>query len=1392
MARRARQRKRVLILLGAVALLAVAGVVAVQVRAQQEARRIADARAEGLAASAEGRHTDAVRELSYVVSKTKGDGEAMLALATSRRQIPEVNGRHLATALAFAAAAAEAMADDLRPLRLELSLYSELGRLTERLDTAHAILSIDPSDYEAMLVEVDSLSRLGRRDEALDRALALRRAHPAQPDAVRAVVDLMLQTDRPDEAVLAFLDEAIAADPGDARLALVRVRALGQLNRLDEARAAALAVADLDLPDAESLAEAVQLLDLLGESTSADRLLGRAREGSAGDQAVTVVAAARDWRNARFDSALGQVTAALTDPATAGDALLGWAAIIGDRDAPGPLARAALAERESTEARAWTATLAARDAVRAGDWARAAASARRALELDPANTVAVFLLGESERGSGDWRAATTRWNDLIRREPRWLTLRLDLASALLAANQTADAFDVAVQALRQWPTSLIAAIGAGRAGVSLVESGAADKDQRLRVTDLVTALVDQAGDTPAVTALDVRLRAVSGDQDGARAALARLLDAPALPAPVDLVPLINACRSAEIFGVDELVARAVADSAPSPETVLAAALALHDAGRIADARAMIDTAIADSSGDPTEALALRRVRATFLDRIGDSGAREALAALSRDHPDNAAVILAVLGSRSAWTDRNLIDSSVTALRDITGEDSSVWKVFQARAGLTFGGGDEAAANAVRTLEPVIRREPTNTAALAILAEAYASLRDYPRAAEMMSRAVNAQPPRFDLLARLIELLQTAGQRDRAGARLTEALAMTDLSRDERRQRARLLLRQGAATEALPDIRAIAAETGSVADASLAAEVAQRAGAVDEARAAFRAILDRPDRTAEAVRTAADFLALNDGFDAGLDALSRLPDTLPAEDRAMVEALFFGRHGRTDDAIERLDALAQSSGRADAFSALAQLRLDQGDTSGAEAAVAAGLTRHPDDPALLALRDHLAFRDGLDSPEALRSVLARLGDKAPERQAIERYAAALEAIQARPDDADFAADQFRRLTEQFPTFLPAWEQLATVLSNAGRAEEAATVAREAAARIPGSADAARLAARALALAERYDEALAMAEQWRRRLTGDPYPAVLFSASLQRQLGRDPEALSLLDSWRSRVVTEADENPPVMMALAELLVKAGREDEAAALFDPLVARDESWAIRRLGLASDLIAAPARARAWIEQWESAAPDTPDADFVRGQVWYELATVLGNRDLVRRALEPLARAAQSPDQALPASLFLGGAYEQLDDPAGAEGAYRAALALDPDQPDALNNLAFLLVRTGGDAAEAVSLARRAVRAVDTREVSSSQRANILDTLGAALAAAGSPADAADAYEQALRLTPEAPGILLGLAEARLDAGQAPGDALDRLRALRDHGRLTSGEQRQRLAVILERAGGG
>lgn len=116
--------------------------------------------------------------------------------------------------------------------------------------------------------------------------------------------------------------------------------------------------------------------------------------------------------------------------------------------------------------------------------------------------------------------------------------------------------------------------------------------------------------------------------------------------------------------------------------------------------------------------------------------------------------------------------------------------------------------------------------------------------------------------------------------------------------------------------------------------------------------------------------------------------------------------------------------------------------------------------------------------------------------------------------------------------------------------------------------------------------------------------------------------------------------------------------------------------------------------------------------------------------------------------------------DYAKAESRFREVLALSPEQPAALNNLAWLMIQQGKPGASAI--AERALKA-------SPNEAQFMDTLAMALAADGDLAKAIDWQRKAISQSPNEPAYSLGLARLLIKSGnKAPArEELERLRKL-------------------------
>ena len=124
-----------------------------------------------------------------------------------------------------------------------------------------------------------------------------------------------------------------------------------------------------------------------------------------------------------------------------------------------------------------------------------------------------------------------------------------------------------------------------------------------------------------------------------------------------------------------------------------------------------------------------------------------------------------------------------------------------------------------------------------------------------------------------------------------------------------------------------------------------------------------------------------------------------------------------------------------------------------------------------------------------------------------------------------------------------------------------------------------------------------------------------------------------------------------------------------------------------------------------------------------------------------------EASPESLRAWVNLGNVEAGRGRPQDAERAYRRALSVSPDDPDALNNLAWLLLQEGSRLEEAEALAH------DAAQGRGPDRALVLDTLARVQSARGRCADADTTYAEALALAPLPLGQRTQLEEARREA---------------------------------------
>jgi len=275
----------------------------------------------------------------------------------------------------------------------------------------------------------------------------------------------------------------------------------------------------------------------------------------------------------------------------------------------------------------------------------------------------------------------------------------------------------------------------------------------------------------------------------------------------------------------------------------------------------------------------------------------------------------------------------------------------------------------------------------------------------------------------------------------------------------------------------------------------------------------------------------------------------------------------------------------------------------------------------------------------------------------------------------------------------------------------------------------------------------------------------TTALWRALGRLKallgEAEGMAEAFGKAMTARPDEaaNP---LELAELWhERFGQAERAVPLYERALrlAPGDGWIRYRYGLALARSGRVADGLVALEEASRLAPRSPWPDHARGQLLADLgrpaealaayeealrrdatavetrtarAAVLLGQGRVANALAEFDQAVRMTPDFAPAWTGLGMASEQAGNIAAAVRAYREALARAPNDPVALNNLAWLLALGAGAAEEALDLARRAVALLP-------QDPAVATTLAQALAATGDAAGAEAAFDRAIALAPTA-----------------------------------------------------
>lgn len=1345
--------RKKLYLLGAVVVMTVGVAALYQLRQVRTDQALLEDREQGMAAYERQQYGEAIPHLSRYVARHQDEPGVLLAFADARRLVPADDGSrsHLQLALRVTQIALALDPRSLRGRVMLMELANDLGQVTEADEAAAKVLEQDPTNLKAYTVRLTAARLTGRNEERILLATAAAEAFPRSYDVqftalvhlidsgmVPAALESFVQERRAalGESIASELLAAILADhqsraESAAQAALLRAKVAEHLE-------AAISMTPEEPAEAETL---IRLLDgdpPVAAGLTPDELLARYLDDPSLEPGLMAFAAERAWQRGNPDTT-SQLVERYPDLTTLEDNALGWLAL-GLPDQTQLLDE--LSRRSTDTARAWVDLVQAVTLIRSGRFIDArgriaplltsrssghdeASFANLAAYLD---AICLGALGETSLADGRLES--------LRDNPVWIRARVLLRDQALQRGDYLEAFDLLLKDRLPETGYLLL-----DTAVALDEAGHRWAPDEIPGRVRADRALLEFPDDPALLSFHARAELAAGNTTRAL----EVADQLAGMTPEGPNPLV--VRFADkLARLDPARARALREAFGTEPTDPVDRLT----GQLSDGEITVDELRSRIEDVVDPADADQRLRASLLlaASLDEAGHEDAAAEFERfvaEYPSNAKVQLAALASSSLWQDPEAVQAIIGRLRGLTGEDGLSWRVFQCKLNLMQDGSEATAAQVIHDLSPVLSVAPRDALALQLMATAMTRVGD-DRAVSYATRAADAVPADLGVALDAVDALMRAGRGEEAAARLAGLSALPADSIPLRTRRAGAFRRFGMHRQALDDWARLA-DTEDPPTRARAAAMLAALGQTEHAEAVVAELLALPRTSTETVTLTADALAALDRKDEALTLLRDAPALDEGRERPAVIAAFLARHARGHDDLEQLERFVRATDSADAWGASIRRYMGEGLLDDARRVLSDALNQ-VEDPAPLAVFQRALDPDTVLDPLAFLA-FAQAGLAAQDADWTVELAAQLEPVINGDTTLQSFTAYLRRFVDDRPSVLMGWKLLAGAQATLGDTGGARTTAQAMLEALPADPRAAKSAADMFRQLGMVDEGLLAARQFQARLPGPSLESGRYIALFALAAGRPLEAWEAIAPWRPELHLPIDIDLFTLAALA-----TGHTDAAREVFWAQ-AEDEARTHDGIGMASRIDDVVER-KAWLATAGSRLSPTDEwGRFLLADGWYELAITAGDSEALQQALELTAADAVDPQIRARLSLRQAVCLEQLGRKAEAAESYRTVLRLMPDNPDACNNLAYLLLETGGDAEEALAHARHAVDVQRALDGQPEVLVSYLDTLGTALLAAGDPGEAVGAFEEALKTDPTFDYAVVGLAEALTALGR-------------------------------------
>ncbi len=1349
--------KRRLWIIGTAAVILVAVVTGWVVWRQSQLNNdLAGIRAEGLAAFKQADYITTLQKLKQYVGKKPDDAEALYAYAKARSQVTDVSGKHINEGiLGYSRYLAMRPTDDVaRHEQLEL-LIKAGNRNTEAIQTADDLLAKDKNDAPAIRAKAVALTNFRRYDDALVPARQYNDLRPADLEGFQLTFMLLRQLDRkPDEGFeLAKKYREQHAD--DPRADVIEAFAHGlafdhdrQHGAADLKKAVELLVkaAHRDPPDAQYVKALTEKLDAVGQYGEADALLKRAAAKNS-DPEMTLLLVQRLWQNHKLEEVLEILKDLSPDSNKSDTQLLAYKALslcgMKKTDDAKPIVDALAGRHDDSAAVGWSMALKTRfydnPSPRAAIDQYAAALVR-----DNKNSVIQYLIGEAYASLGENELALASWRKVTEANPSWAGPQVRMAQILANTGRVAAARDAAESTYMQSPGDPTAAINVVLARFRTLD----DNADAATVDDLlkrVTRIQELIPGEPQTLPIQVSLLVRRGKANEAKKIINDAL-ASKQALPEEAYMRLYLVSRVESLGLEA----AILDKSEKEHgltTLLAKnrAAALYADGKTDEAMKFIVKAAADGKNTPPWEMSV----AQFRDAVRDPGAKDAWKKLGQANPEDLEVQTGALEARATWEDRDFIKDTIERVRKLTGDEGLTWRIARARWLLGSNDKDRDTAEAISMLSEIVRNNDSLPRPHVLLALAMKKSGNSSAALEHLQKSASLNPGSAEIGIELVKAYQAMGKYDEAREQLNRVATLPSLTSDQATAIAYYFAQQHEDERGLNVLEAKADSSKDSNSETVIAELYRRIGRSNQAEAIYTKMLARPDVKPAAIISAADFYVVRGDLPQAQKILERLNEvkTEPGQ-KEMLLGTFNEQYISRDKALEYYRA-ATKANPADERTwtmllgyYLRARRYDDLNAACNEAGAAL-----PGSPVVDAFRRAGDVIKANGDRQSL-GVLAAHISRDPTAGGVRDTLDVVDDITRIGLSPDQAAARLRQVSDRFPQFLPARLMLVQAYLNSNRTGEAIAVAVRTAKDFP-TPESMQTAVNAFATAKRYEEMLAMADRWRKMTLEHPLLADLAKAEANMQLGRPEVAVTDLERYVGPGRTTPNAFVDPLLAYSRALIKAGRANDAAELLLPIAQKDAAWRGRWLALAA-AHSKFADAKAWIDRiTPSIATTAADEQILLAQAWYSAGLNFHEKEAFEKARDTLKPLITSGESRRPeVGVAYAFACEQLGDPASAENGYRAALKINPNIPDAQNNLAYILFNRGGDLAEAKDLATKAA-------ASANAPATYFDTKARIYLKSGDRAGAIAAFEEGVKRDPRSPEAMIGLATALIQDGK-------------------------------------